>query len=113
MSELDQLIHTSKQVMTRVLYMELNINLNTLESMVATLGYDKACSTCVPWIITQEQKEHHMPVCQNLLKQYEDEGDSFLDQTITGDEMWFHHYGVKMAVHVAVNSPLKKKFKAQ
>ena len=34
----------------------------------------------------------YMYVCQDLLNQYEAEGDSFLDHIITGDEMWCHHY---------------------
>mgnify|MGYP001853380855 CR=1 FL=1 len=29
-------------------------------------------------------------VCQDLLNQYEAEGDSFLDCIITGDEIWYH-----------------------
>ena len=34
-------------------------------------------------MLTQEQKEHHMQVCQDLLNQYEAEGDSFLNHIIT------------------------------
>jgi len=30
--------------------------------------------------------------CQDLLNQYEAEGDSFQDRIITGDETWCHHY---------------------
>ena len=51
-------------------------------------------------MLTQEHKEHRMQVCQNLLNQYEAEGDSFLNRIITGDETWCH-----------VNFPSKKKFK--
>ena len=43
-------------------------------------------------MLTQEHNEHRMQVCQELLNQYEDEGDSFLDHIITGDETWCHHY---------------------
>jgi len=35
---------------------------------------------------------HHIQVSQDLLKQYEAEGDSFLDHIITGDETWCHQY---------------------
>jgi len=42
-------------------------------------------------MLTQEHKEHHMQVCQDLLNQCEVEGDSFLDRIITGDVMC-HHY---------------------
>ena len=43
-------------------------------------------------MLTQEHKEHRIQVCQDLLNQYEAEGDSFLDRIITGDETWCHHY---------------------
>ena len=42
-------------------------------------------------MLTQEQKEHCMQVCQDLLNQYETEGDSFLDCIINDDETWCHH----------------------
>jgi len=37
-------------------------------------------------MVTLEHKEHLMQVCQDLLDQYEAEGDIFLDRIITGDE---------------------------
>ena len=43
-------------------------------------------------MLTQEEKEHHMQVFQDLLNQYKAEADSFLDCIITGDKMWFHQY---------------------
>ena len=33
-----------------------------------------------------------LQICQDLLNQNEAEGDSFLDHTITGDEMWYPCY---------------------
>jgi hypothetical protein len=41
---------------------------------------------------TQEHKERRMQVYQDLLNQYEAEGDSFLDRIITGDHMRYHQY---------------------
>ena len=61
-------------------------------------------------MLTQEHK-----VCQDLLNQYETEGDSFLDHIITGDEMWCHHYepvSKRQSMEWRhVNSPSKKEFK--
>jgi len=37
-------------------------------------------------MLTREQKEHRVCVCQDLLNQYEAEGDSLLGHIITGDE---------------------------
>jgi len=55
------------------------------------LEYHKVCARWFPRMLTQEHKEHHMQVCQDLLNQYEAEGDNLLDRIITGDETWCHH----------------------
>ena len=89
---LDQLIHANRQIMTRELCTELNIDFSALETMAATLEYRKVCARWVPRMLKQEHKEQRIQVCQDLLKQYEAEGNSFLDRIITGDETWCHHY---------------------
>jgi len=72
--------------------MELNIGCNALETMVAKLEYCNVCARWVPRMLTQEHKEQRMQVFQDLLNQYEAEGDNFLDRIITGDETRCHHY---------------------
>ena len=72
--------------------MELDNSFNVLEIIVATLESSNICVRQVTQMYSQEQKEHCMQVCQNLLNQYGAEGDSFLDHIITGDMKWCHHY---------------------
>jgi len=64
---------------------------------------------------TQEHKERSMQVCQDLLNQYEAEGDSFQDHIITGDKTWCRHYEPESKRQSMewqhVNSPSKKTFK--
>ena len=58
----------------------------------------KYCKVCVKWIsqmLTQEQKEHHMQVCQNLLHQCEDEDDIILDCITISGKMWCHCYKIE------------------
>ena len=86
---LDQLIRANQQITTRELCTELNVGFNALETMLATLGYRKVCARWVPRVLTQEQKDHQMQVCQDLLNHY---SDSFLDRIITGDETLSQHY---------------------
>lgn len=43
-------------------------------------------------MLTEEQKEHCMQLCQDPVNQYEAEGDSLLDCIITSDKIWCHHY---------------------
>ena len=109
---LDQLIHANQQIMTRELCTELNIGFIALETMVATLEYCKVYARWVPQMLIHEHKEHHMQVCQDLLNQYEAEGDSFLDCIITGDETLCHHYKLEEKQQSMewqhVNSPSKK-----
>ena len=62
-----------------------------LETMTAMLEYPQSLHR-VPQVLTQEQKEHHMQVFQDLPNQYEAAGDSFLDHIIISDETWCHHY---------------------
>jgi len=101
--------------MTRELCTELNIDFSALETMVATLEYRKVCARWVPRMLKQEHKEQRIQVCQDLLKQYEAEGNSFLDRIITGDETWCHHYEPESKRQSMewrhVNFPSKKKFK--
>jgi len=110
-----QLIRANRRITTRELCTKLNIGFSALETMVATLEYSKVCARWVPRILTQEHKEHRMQFCQDLLKQHEAEGDSFLDRIITGDETWCHHYEPESKRQFVewrhVNSPSKKKFK--
>ena len=41
------------------------------------------------------EKNHWVTVSQELLKQYEAEGNAFLDQIVTSDETWCHYYKPK------------------
>lgn len=74
---LHQLLCTNWWIMTRNLCMELNIGCSALEMMVAMLEYHKVCTSWVPQMFAQGQKEHHMQACQDLLNHCEAKGDSF------------------------------------
>jgi len=52
-------------------------------------------------------------VCQDLLNQYQAEGDSSLDLVITSDEMWCHHYESESKQQsLECEFPIKKKKKS-
>ena len=89
---LDQFIRANRRIKPRELCTELYIGFNALEMMVVTLKYRKVCTRWVPQMLTKEHEEHCMQVCQDLLNQYEAEGDSILDRIITGDEIWCYYY---------------------
>ncbi|PNF17980.1 hypothetical protein B7P43_G17450 [Cryptotermes secundus] len=85
--------------------------------MLGKLDYPKVCSRWVPQMLTQDHKTHRMEVCQELLHQFEAEGDKFLDSIVTGDETWCHHYEPESKRQSMEwrhpDSPRKKKFKTQ
>ena len=72
-------------VATREFHTELNISFNALETVVEMLEYYRVYTMLIPWVLTQEQKEHHTQLCQNLMNQYNAESDSFLDHIVTSE----------------------------
>ena len=65
-----------------------------------------------------EAKKHWVTVSQELLEQYEAEGNAFLDQIITGDETWCHYYKLEskqqsMEWHHSHSPHQTKKFRLQ
>jgi len=76
---------SARWIRIRKLCTELSISFSALEITVATLEYHKVCARWVPKIVTQGQKEHCKQVHQDLLNQYEAEGDDYLHHVITGD----------------------------
>ena len=100
-------IHANQQITRR----ELCISFNALEIIVTMVEYCKAWARQVPQILTQEQKEHHMQVCHDLLNQYQAEGDIFHSLIITRDETCCYCYELDVKWQ-DMNSPAKKKYKS-
>ena len=102
--------------MTRELHTELDNNFDAFVTMLTTLEYCKVGAKWVPQMLTTGT-EHHMQACQNLLNQYKDEGDSFLDDITTGDETGCHCCEMESKGQFMewwrVNSPSQKKSKTQ
>jgi len=55
------------------------------------LQFHKVSARWVPCQLAAELKEH-VDACQELLKRFEAEGDSFLGRIVTGDETWVHYH---------------------
>jgi len=54
------------------------------------LGFRKVAARWVPRQLTPELKEWRVDACEELLRHYETEGDTFLQRVVTGDESWVH-----------------------
>ena len=76
----------------------------------------KVCARWVPQELTEERKRKRLDVCSRHLARYR-EGDNFLQQTVTGDETWVHHYEPESKQQSMQwkhpSSPVAKKFKTQ
>ncbi len=53
----------------------------------------------VPRVLTQEQKDFRVRMCQLNLDQFEEEGVSFLQRIITGDESSLHTFEPETKIH--------------
>jgi hypothetical protein len=71
----------------------------------------------IPKEVTDEHKCMHLDICYCHLARYCEEGDSFLQQIVTGDETWVHHCQPEnkwKSIHWKhPSSPVAKKFKTQ
>ena len=62
------------------------------EAVTEKLEYRKLCARSVPKMLTDDHKTKRMGPALKFLTRYAQEGDEFLDSTVTGDETWgFHH----------------------
>ncbi|UYV84976.1 SLC7A9 [Cordylochernes scorpioides] len=71
----------------------LNIIYRTVHTIIKEqLQFRKICCRWIPHFLNLDQKLNRIRVSKALLKRYEEEGDHFLDQIVTGDESWCYHY---------------------
>lgn len=57
-----------------------------------TLGYRKVAARWVPRSLTEDNKADRMMTCLDHLATYRNDGTTFLDNIVTGDETWVHHF---------------------
>ena len=55
------------------------------------LGMWKVCTKMVPRLLNDDQKEHRVQVCQDIIERLQTEPDLFC-RVITGDETWIFEY---------------------
>jgi hypothetical protein len=62
------------------------------EAVTEKLWYRKLCARCLPKMLMDDHKTKWMGSALKFLTRNAQEGDEFLDSTLTGDETWvFHH----------------------
>ena len=94
----------------------LNVSAGSVYSLIHdSLKFSKVCARWMPKELTEERKRKRLDVCSQHLARYREEGDNFLQQIVTGDEI--HHYEPESKRQSLQrkhpSSPVAKKFKMQ
>ena len=114
-ARVEEMIQNDRRVTLRAIASELGLSYGTVQRIVSdVLRYSKVCARWVPRALSEEQKATRMMCSLTFLQRYHD-GQHFIDQIITGDETWLHHFvpTTKKATMECkhAGSPTKKKFK--
>jgi hypothetical protein len=71
---------------------ELNLSFGTCQAILTQdLGMRRVSAKLVPRLLTQDQTEHSMTACRELLQRADNDA-TFLPSIIAGDESWVYGY---------------------
>ena len=84
--QVDELIKHDRRITQKQIEGRLGMSKERVGYIIGLLGYTKFYSLWVPRMLTPENKQNRVEICEELLKRYREEGDQFLLNTVTGDE---------------------------
>jgi len=88
-------------VLLKELEEQSNLSHDTIWDIVhERSGYRKVCSRWVPRQLTEDHKKNRMGASLTHLLHFNDHGEDFLEQIITGDETWDFHLFPNMKKHL-------------
>jgi hypothetical protein len=90
--QVDELIKHDRRITQKQIAGRLGMSKERVGYNISLLGYTKVCSRWVPRMLTPENKQKRVEICEELLKRYHKEGDKFLLNIVTGDESRIHHF---------------------
>jgi len=94
LQEIEGEIRVNRRVTIRELHLIIpEVSKTTIhEAVTEKLGYTKLCARWAPRILTDDHKTKRTGSALKFLTRYAQEGDEFLEPSVTGDEIWiFHH----------------------
>ena len=87
-----QKVHSDRRLTVRMIANELSMISERVWTIITEeLEMRKICEKMVPRLLTDEQKEWRVQVCQDILTRLETD-PNLLGRTITGDESWIFKY---------------------
>ena len=91
-----ELIRENRRITVEEVAGRLNVSVHSAYSLIHdSLKFSKVCAMWVPKELTDKHKRKRLDVCSRHLARYREEGDNFLQQIVTDDETWIHHYEPK------------------
>ena len=87
----DALIKENRRITINELAESLGVSAGSAVKIMDTLGYSKMCARWIPRQLTEAHEQSHLEVCSELLE-YCHGVKTFLQQIVTGDETWVHHF---------------------
>ena len=90
--KVNELVRSDRRLTVRMMAEELNINRESVRIILSEeLGMRKMCAKMVPKLLSDDQKQHRVRVCEDTLEEIGADPD-FLRHIITGDETWVFQY---------------------
>ncbi|CAI6344606.1 unnamed protein product [Macrosiphum euphorbiae] len=108
-----KIIRSDRRMTIRELSTECNISFGSCQTILTEdLGMRRVCAKMVPKLLSQDQKNHRIEVCQNLKERTQND-PGFIKNVITGDETWVYGYDIETkrqsSQWKSVTSPRPKK----
>ena len=89
----EETVRANRLALLKELAEQFNLSHGTVWDFVhERLGYRKACSGWVPRQLTEDHKKTRMGASLTHLLRFNDHGEDFLEQIVTGDETWVHQH---------------------
>ena len=93
MSCIEETVMEHRRVTIRQIAETFDISYGTAQEVLSDeLEMRRVGARWVPRLLTEEQIEVRVQVCQNLLDRYAKEGSNFLNKIVTCDETWVHFF---------------------
>ena len=87
-----QMVRADRRLTVRMITEEVSINKDTVWSIITeNLEMHKVCAKMVPKLLSDDQKQQRVTVCQDIIERFEDEPDLH-GRVMIGDESWIFEY---------------------
>jgi len=86
------LVHEDHRITIKEIIVIVNVSYGTVQTILTRdMNMHRIAAKFVPRLLTPEQKENHVRICEELHQRALDD-PSFMSRVITGDESWVYGY---------------------